>query len=101
MPWLQPSIPWQGSTALSAHASREGARQAEKRAASQTVRLLELYAQYGPLTDADAARHLGVERTSINARRVPLVTRGIVVAVDTVPSTRGGGRNTRWGLKQA
>jgi len=101
MPWLQQSIPWQGSTSLSAHASREGAKQAQTRAASQTVRLLELYAQYGPLTDAEAARHLGVERTSINARRAPLVKGGIVVAVDMVPSTRGGGKNTRWGLKQS
>lgn len=101
MPWLAQELPWQGSTPLSAHTSREGAQKAQKRAASQTVRLLELYAQYGPLTDAEAARHLGVERTSVNARRVPLVTRGVVVAVDTVPSTRGGGRNTRWGLAQA
>lgn len=96
--YVNGALPFSGSTPLAAHCSWLGAEDAKARSGKQTAALLGLYEQHGPLTDAEAARRLGVERTTVNARRNELVRRGLVVAVDTVKAATGI-RNTRWGLK--
>jgi hypothetical protein len=99
MPYTSDLLPFASSTSpLASHASYQGAESATGRAGEQTLRLLAIYAQRGPTADWEAARLMGVERTSINARRVPLVKRGIVVAVDTAVNGETGIHNTRWGL---
>ena len=99
MPWTDADLPFASSASpLAGQASFDGATAASGRAANQTIRLLELYAKWGPLNDRQAARLLEVERSTINARRVPLCQRGIVVAVDTMKNEDTGVLNTRWGL---
>ncbi len=93
------SLPFSGSIAVSRHCSAQGAIQASERVGRQAVQLLTLYANRGPLTDADAAILMGVERTTVNARRNELVRRQLVQAVDTVKNQRSQVRNVRWGLK--
>jgi predicted ArsR family transcriptional regulator len=92
------SLPFQGSTLLSRHCSAEGAKSAAERCGRQAVALLALYRSHGPLTDAQAADAMGIERTSINARRNALVKLGLVEAYDTVKNDRSGISNTRWQL---
>jgi len=93
--WLEGALPFQGSTPQSAHASRSGAEDAAPRALSQTVRYLALLKAHGGLTDAEAARLMGIERTSINARRGPLLDAGVVVAGGFRPGATGT-KNTVW-----
>lgn len=101
MPWLDSRLPFADSPSpLAGQASYAGAQAATGRAENQTMRLLELYAKRGPTNDWDAAKHLGIERSTVNARRAPLCQRGIVVAVDKVPNVETGNTNTRWGLAQ-
>lgn len=99
MPWIEPSLPFAVSTSpIARSASLAGAEAAQTRAATQTLRYLELLAKRGPTSDWDAAKILCWERTTVNARRVPLRDRGIVVAVDKVKNQDTGIVNTRWGL---
>jgi predicted ArsR family transcriptional regulator len=91
------SLPFQGSTPLSHHCSYEGARDASERVGRQCVELLTAYKERGPLTDRQAAAVLGVDNTTICARRNELFKRKLVVAVDSVIGERGR-PNTRWGL---
>jgi len=91
------SLPFSGSVTLSRHCSHQGALSAFERVGRQALELLTAYRQRGPLTDAAAAQVLGVERTTINARRAELRRRGLVQAVDTVKGAHGVA-NTRWGL---
>jgi hypothetical protein len=99
MPWIEPSLPFADSSSpIAQSASRAGAVDAQHRAATQTLRYLELLAKRGPTTDQDAADLLGWMRSTVNARRGALKVRGIVVAVDTVTNAHTGVRNTRWGL---
>ena len=74
MPYVDESLPFQGSTPLSRHCSAEGAKDAQPRACGQTRRYLLLLAdrEGEGATDLEAARMMGVERSTINARRVPL-----------------------------
>lgn len=97
--WTEQELPWAGSSPLAAHCSRQGANHASTHAQTQTLAYLELLAKRGPTTDAEAASLLGLQRSSINARRGALTRRGIVVAVDTVVNDQTGVRNTRWGLR--
>ena len=98
MPYLEGALPFSGATPQSRHASRMGAENAAPRALSQTIKYLQALKdrpQYG-LTDAEAATVLGVERSSINARRAPLVKAGLVYASsDTRPGPTGVA-NTVW-----
>jgi hypothetical protein len=81
------------------HASRKGAEDAANRAENQTARLIALYQQYPDgLTDWRAAELLGIERTSVNARRSPLVKAGVVVANGFVKDEHSDVANTRWQL---
>ncbi len=99
MPWTETDLPFAESPSpLAGQTSYNGAQAATGRAENQTIRLLELYAKRGPTHDWDAAKWLGIERSTVNARRVPLCKRGIVVAVDTVKNADTGIRNVRWGL---
>lgn len=100
--YIEGALPFGGSTPQAAHASRAGAEDAAPRALSQTVRYLSaLKARPHGLTDAEAATVLGVERSTINARRVPLVKAGLVIA-DGFRTRRTNGRalkNTVWKAK--
>lgn len=86
MPWMNSTLPFSGSTPQSRHTSRQGAEDVQTRALGQTVRYLALLKEHGGLTDLEAAKLMQVERTSINARRAPLVKAGIVVADGFRPS---------------
>ena len=98
--WIQDSIPYDGIAPQSVHASHEGAKDAAPRALGQTVRYLAALKQRGSfgLTDAEAARLLHIERTSVNARRVPLVKAGIVIADGFRTGPTGRVKNTVWRL---
>lgn len=88
-------LPFGGSSPQSAHASRAGAQDAAPRAVSQTIRYLTaLKARPQGLTDAEAATLLKIERTSINARRAPLVKAGLVYS-DGFRTRRTNGRNLK------
>ena len=91
----QADLMFSGSTPISRHCSRRGAEDAQQRSGAQLLRYLELLRLHpGGLTDFEASRLMDIERTSINARRAPLVKRGVVVANGTVPGPTGI-RNTR------
>jgi predicted transcriptional regulator len=93
--WIEGALPFQGSVPQSAHSSRAGAEDAAPRALSQTVRYLSALKTYGGLTDAEAASRLGLERSSINARRRPLVKAGLVIA-DGFRTGSTGVKNVIW-----
>lgn len=102
MPYVSGDLPFAESPSpLAGQASFAGAANAQARASNQTLRYLELLAKRGPTTDAEAAKILGWERSTVNARRVPLRDRGIVRAVDTIENPETGVRNVRWGLHGA
>jgi len=61
------------------------------------VKYLAVLKIYGGTTDREAADLMGIERTSINARRVPLVKAGVVVA-DGFREGPMGVKNTIWRL---
>lgn len=98
MPYVHDGqLPFSGLTPQSAHASRAGAEDAAPRALSQTVRYLSLLkSRPQGCTDAEAAELLGLERSSVNARRVPLVKAGLVYADGFRPGPTGKVRNTIW-----
>lgn len=92
------ALPFQGAEPLARHCSHQGAVAASERVGRQCVELLSAYALHGPLTDAEAAKHLGVERSTINARRAELKARGLVSAHGTKKNETTGISNTTWGL---
>jgi hypothetical protein len=94
----QTALLFNGATALSRHTSALGAVDAQDRIGRQCLALLTAYREYGPLTDAEAAVRLQVERSTINARRAELRRRRLVDLVDTVTNPETGIRNCRWGL---
>jgi len=96
-----PSLPFSGSCVQSRHASYQGAVDASARAGRQTRRYLGFLAACGAYgaTDWEAAEALGVERTTINARRNELVRLGRVVAGGFRPGPTGV-RNTVWTLRR-
>lgn len=95
--WIEGALPFQGSTPQSAHTSRAGAEDAAPRALSQTVKYLAILKAYGGTTDREAADLMGIERTSVNARRRPLVTAGIVVPKGFRQGPTGV-KNVVWGI---
>lgn len=81
------------------HASRKGAESVAGRAETQTARYIALLQAYPDgLTDWRAAELLGVERTSVNARRSPLVKAGVVVPNGFHRDDHSDVANTRWQL---
>lgn len=101
MPYLEGSLPFSGETPQSRHASRAGAENAAPRALSQAIRYMQALKDrpaHG-LTDAEAAVVLGIERSSVNARRAALVKAGLVYASsDTRPGPTGVS-NTVWKIR--
>lgn len=97
MPYTDSGLPFSGLTPQSAHASRAGAEDAAARALPQTVRYLALLKSRSQgCTDAEAADLLGLERSSVNARRVPLVKAWLVYADGFRPGPTGKVKNTVW-----
>ncbi len=103
--WLDQTVPIAPSeTPLARHCSALGAQDALPRACRQTRSYLRLMAQRGDngLTDWEAADLMGIERTSITARRRPLCTLAEpwVVTNETRPGPTGI-KNTVWMLSKA
>lgn len=82
MPYTESLLPFSGSTIQSRHASHAGAEDAKDRALPQTLRYLAYLRARGEqgATDAEAAEALGLQRSSINARRSVLMREGLVVS---------------------
>jgi hypothetical protein len=101
MPWTEAGLPLQGATPISRHTSHQGALAANERAMPQTVRYLQLlHARYPDgYTDAEAAMILEVERSSINARRAPLVQAGLVEDCGTRARASSDLPNVIWRLR--
>jgi hypothetical protein len=97
MPYIDAGLPFSGTVPLSRHTSRAGADDAAPRALSQTVRYLRLLKDrpHG-LTDAQAAQQLGIERSSVNARRAVLVKADLVFAAGTRLGPTGKVHNVVW-----
>jgi hypothetical protein len=98
MPYTDSHLPFNGLTPSSRHASHAGAKDAQQRAGNQTVRYLQALKEHGGLTDAEAAFLLNLERTSVNARRAPLVKAGLVIADGFRKGPTGKIKNTVWRL---
>jgi hypothetical protein len=94
------ALPFQGETTLARHCSHQGAEHAKHDAGNQCARMRALYLLRGPMTDQEMADALGIQRSTVNARRWDLIKRGHVQAVDTVKNHKTGVRNTRYGLIQ-
>lgn len=92
------SLPFQGAEPMSRHCSHAGAVAAIERVGRQCLELMTAYRERGALTDAEAALVLGIERSTINARRAELVKRGLVRAVGTKKNESTGVSNTTWGF---
>jgi len=101
MPTTDSGLPFSGATPLSLHNSAKGAEDAKVRALPQLVTYLTLlwHAYPDGYTDAESAERMGVERTSVNARRAPCVAAGLVEPYGsrTRPSTDTS--NTVWRLR--
>lgn len=99
--YLDQSLPFSGSVPLSRQCSALGAVDARPRACRQTRRYLRLLHRRGDegLTDWEAAGLLGLERTTINARRRPWC-KGDEPWIDTAATRPGptGVRNAVWTL---
>lgn len=100
MPHTDAGLPFSGSSPLSRHTSYQGAEDAKARALPQLVVYLALLKSVYPdgMTDAEAAERMGVERTSINARRKPLHQAGLVESYGTRERVSSGNPNTVWRL---
>lgn len=84
-------LPFSGSCPQSKHASHAGAEQAQPRGVSQTIRYMQALKDrpmHG-MTDREASNVLGLERSTINARRVPLVKAGLVKSEGFRPGASG------------
>ena len=73
------------------------ARQTPAKVGSDKLRIFNLLAEAGPLTDEQIAERLGMEPNTVRPRRGELVRAGMVRAVDDAGRTRTGSKATRWG----
>ena len=78
------------------HCSSMGALDAAEHSGRQALALLALYRAQGPQTDQEAADALGIERTSVNARRAGLIRLRLVDA-----SPKGIRKNASTGISNA
>ena len=94
-------LPFSGSVPLSTHTSYLGAASASARALPQLVTYLALlwHAYPDGLTDAESAERMGVERSSINARRAPAVQAGLVEPYGTRQRAATETANCVWRLR--
>jgi hypothetical protein len=101
VPTTDAGLPFSGATQLSRFTSHAGAEGAKKRALPQVVRYLQLlHARYPDgLTDAEAADLMAIERSSINARRAPLVEAGLVETYGSRERVSTEIPNTIWRLR--
>lgn len=101
MPHTAVGLPFSGSQPASQHTSYLGAQDGARRAARQTQRYLDYLDGRGVLgaTDWEAAGALGLERTTINARRNELVKAGQVMAGGYRPGPTGT-KNVVWKLRE-
>lgn len=92
-------LPFSGAIQQSRHASYQGAEAAKDRAPSQVLRYLALLAQRYPdgLTDQEAADLLGLERSTINARRGQAMAADLIRADGSRPG-KYDCDNTVWTL---
>lgn len=94
--------PFTGSTVVSRECSALGAERIERARSRLQRELVAAYQVFGPLTDAEAAAQLNVERTTVIPRRVELIRAGVVdpepKGVRVNPKSRVS--NSTWGLKQ-
>jgi hypothetical protein len=98
----QQSLLFSGSVPLSRHCSSQGAIDASPRVGRQTRLYMDLLATRGThgATDWEASILLGLQRSTINARRVPL-TKGDepwVTSTETRPGPTGRVPNAVWVL---
>lgn len=91
-------LPFEGGSDIPAHCSHAGAKAAAERAGRQALALLAAYREHGPLTDAEAAYWLNVERTTINARRAELMRLGLVKVDGVRKNPKSNISNATWGL---
>lgn len=97
-PALHPvSVPY----AKGSETSKAGAQRVQSIAGQQCQTLLEWYRTEGPLTDAEAATLMDVERSTINARRNALIDFGKVEEKGQRKNLTSGVSNTTWGLRVA
>lgn len=70
---VPPERGWKAPTsapyAKGSETSKAGAKAVEAKLSRQCQELLDLYLEHGPLTDWEAKKLLGWERTTVNARR--------------------------------
>lgn len=92
------TVPAQGASTRTFHASIEGAQDASERAARQALQLLTAYRQYGDLTDAEMEAKTGIQRSSVIPRRRELMKRGLVVEVGHRKNPASGVTNTTFGI---
>lgn len=97
MPYTNDSLPFSGLTPQSRHASRAGADASTGRALPQAVRYLRALKDRPEtgLTDAEASEVMGLQRSTVNARRAPLVKAGLVYS-DGFRVGAFGVKNTVW-----
>jgi hypothetical protein len=93
----RPAPPRRGEP-LNVQARRTGFQTSRPRARGQSVRVLALLAEAGPLTDHQISEALELALATVNSLRGGLVRRGFVRAWDYVPGLSGAQR-TRWRLE--
>lgn len=91
-------LPFSGVTPISRHCSYQGAVSAQERVGRQALAMLAAYRAHGALTDAEMAITVGIERSSVNARRSLLVKLGLVEAGGVKRNDITGISNTLWQL---
>jgi hypothetical protein len=96
MPYTESQLPFSGDSPQSRRASRQGAVSAAGRAPSQVARVLQaLKDRPWGLTDQELADLLGIQRSTINARRSELVKGNLVYAAG-FKDGKFGTRNVVW-----
>lgn len=68
----------------------------EKNLTKQLWQVYLGFKKIGPCTDWQLSKYLGIERTSVNARRDTLVKYGLVERFDEIISEHSGKKNARW-----
>jgi hypothetical protein len=97
MPFTEQDLPFSGRSPQPRHASYLGAKDAQPRAGRQIRQYLQLLADHlEGLTDAEAASLMGIERSTINARRNQCGDR---VYAEGFRPGRSGVKNTIWKLR--
>jgi hypothetical protein len=86
-------------TDLAAECRRDGHQRGKATASGLHVALMGAYVSMGPMTDAEMASYLKLERTTVNARRNELVEAGRVVKCGTKINARTRVKNVLWGVR--